>query len=838
MFAKKSRFVLLVLTYCPLAFAVGCNALSGGREGGNGDGDAAGQALPTDGEDQESIGCDVRFEPIREGDLWMINSDPDGGSDGWITVTGFGNVIEDIEVSSTSPGGAGCSTFEPEATLDFDGRSIRLEAHFADEGGGFYNSPNPDENNGATCSIELTGSISSCGNDFGLFPGGGFRMDIFAVHTEGRVTIGAEDFSLGALDLLVARAPEPSPCAAPALSLDGLGWSLANTNSLSLGFMASPPDDVFIDVSGIGAAIEFATVYSSAFYEDDFEAVASNEAEAPPLPPDLFSESAAIDCFAGFPDGSINFDGEMLSLTVELEGFSGGFGDQVSAESCTLDFQGTVVECGEYTDFFGFEGDAPQVLQIEGTGTYASGDQTGRFTTLYLTIHAPVSFNGSFDPAFIDLIECGEGHTRDPETSECQPATTRQGHVVIQVINNAEIDERLVDYLASSEGGDLDLTDQQRRSLRPRVRLPLLVTFTDGTFQTIEFITGTRSFIDPRFDASQFPDLGQNDRDNAVVLCGVASIELDPSKAIEVFTPVELTAFELNETTDLAGSGTAPFELRERISPQFRTLETDEVDAEGNVTLRKNIGIRDILAPVMDPGCGSVVAIVIDGVLSVPFLDDVSNSPSYDRNDEATVASIGGRYAFFASATGGTHSGAGAPVTPGPDAGFVLVRAVNGTDQVIEFIVTIEREVFAHDEQGDLVTHPERETVHLSTFADGQANELGVLFSCSKSPVTLLGLGETLSPTDAAVFVGGQGVGGAAGFGVPAGDLTPLRLDAGNFNCGDTVIYRATDSLGAADGVELQSFLLPGSEQPSVFGGPNTFVDLEEVLESQVRDSE
>jgi hypothetical protein len=73
---------------------------------------------------------------------------------------------------------------------------------------------------------------------------------------------------------------------------------------------------------------------------------------------------------------------------------------------------------------------------------------------------------------------------------------------------------------------------------------------------------------------------------------------------------------------------------------------------------------------------------------------------------------------------------------------------------------------------------------------------------------------------------------------VPAGDLNPLLLEVGNFNCGDTIIFRAFVSTGAVGGVALQSFLLPGSEQPSIFRGPNTFVNLEQFLESQVREDE
>jgi len=45
--------------------------------------------------------------------------------------------------------------------------------------------------------------------------------------------------------------------------------------------------------------------------------------------------------------------------------------------------------------------------------------------------------------------------------------------------------------------------------------------------------------------------------------------------------------------------------------------------------------------------CGSVVAVNISGVLSVPFLpQSIEGEPSYDIDDLQTAASIGGRYEF------------------------------------------------------------------------------------------------------------------------------------------------------------------------------------------------
>jgi hypothetical protein len=181
------------------------------------------------------------------------------------------------------------------------------------------------------------------------------------------------------------------------------------------------------------------------------------------------------------------------------------------------------------------------------------------------------------------------------------------------------------------------------------------------------------------------------------------------------------------------------------------------------------------------------------------------------------------------------------PVTPGPPAAFVLVRGLNETNQTVEFIVTIQRAVlvtddegnFQVDDQGNFITEPKRETVRLNTSATGLGTDVGVLFPCGESPVTIVGLGENLQPTDAAVFVGGEGAGGNTGFGVRAESLFPLRIDVGNFNCGDTIVFQAFASTGVAGGVALQTFLLPGSEQPSEFSGPSTFANYEEFLAAQ-----
>lgn len=202
--------------------------------------------------------------------------------------------------------------------------------------------------------------------------------------------------------------------------------------------------------------------------------------------------------------------------------------------------------------------------------------------------------------------------------------------------------------------------------------------------------------------------------------------------------------------------------------------------------------------------------------------------------------------AFFNPAFVNTFTGGEFPRTPGPGASFVLVRALNETGQTAEFIVTIERNSIQRDENGNplvddsgnVILVPQRETVQLNTSPAAPANDVGVLFSCLQEPINIVGLGANLLPTDAALFVGGAGAGGAQGFGISAGTVSPLVRQAGNFSCGDTIIFRAIRSAGVAGGVRIQSFLLPGFEQPEQFNGPSTFVNLERFLESQTREDE
>jgi hypothetical protein len=241
---------------------------------------------------------------------------------------------------------------------------------------------------------------------------------------------------------------------------------------------------------------------------------------------------------------------------------------------------------------------------------------------------------GALNSSFVDLLDpTGPGAF---STLENAP-----GHVIVAFVNNAEVDERLVTFLESAAGGNLMLTDAQKRALRPRVRFRAQIQFVDGQELLLEFVSGSQELVQPAFRDQLAVDLNKADVTNAVVVCDVAAVQI--VEPVEVFVPVELRTFQFVEPT--AGE---PGFFREsgRLPPGFRVLQVDDVDENLGTVLQRNIGIRDRPAPVFNPQCGTVIAFVLDGVLSVPFRDDLGSVPGFDVVDVANAARVGGRYEF------------------------------------------------------------------------------------------------------------------------------------------------------------------------------------------------
>lgn len=233
----------------------------------------------------------------------------------------------------------------------------------------------------------------------------------------------------------------------------------------------------------------------------------------------------------------------------------------------------------------------------------------------------------AFNPAFINLL--------DPTGSAgLSTIANSRGHVVITFANNADVDERVVAELVNA---GLELSE----AVKPRFRLRVRVTFADGSDQLIEFIDGSASLVDPTFNAQSEPDLNQNDLNTLVVVCDVARVEvIDP---IEVFVPLTWTVFDFVDPT---GLNPGFFRVSREETPRFVALQVDDVDEDLNTLLQRNVGLRDAPAPVNNPLCGSVVAITVNGVLSVPFFAQGGGGPGFDVLDARAAASLGGRYEF------------------------------------------------------------------------------------------------------------------------------------------------------------------------------------------------
>lgn len=257
---------------------------------------------------------------------------------------------------------------------------------------------------------------------------------------------------------------------------------------------------------------------------------------------------------------------------------------------------------------------------------------------LGLALLLSISGCSALNPAFVDLL--------DP-TGGSASVENAAGYVAITFINNADVDERLLNYLEADlpDGGGVDLTPYERRTLQPRIRFRVRVDFVNGGVNVFEFIDGSVKLVDTRFDATAEPDLIENELTNAIVVCDVLRVAIEGP--IEVFMPVAIAGYQFQEADDNRPATFVFTEFLEE-SLRFIPLEVDLVDQDGNIILQQNIGLRDVPVPVDGPRCGSVVSFTVTGTLAVPFLTTPifsSNDPSVRLDDQVALARVGGRFA-------------------------------------------------------------------------------------------------------------------------------------------------------------------------------------------------
>lgn len=247
---------------------------------------------------------------------------------------------------------------------------------------------------------------------------------------------------------------------------------------------------------------------------------------------------------------------------------------------------------------------------------------------------------GVFNPAFVDLLGSDVG-------AQFSTIDSPPGHVIVSFINNVEFDDRLINYLIDQ---GVAISSEDRRSIKPLIRMRVRVTFVDRDPTTgeqvtadFEFSSGSTEIVDPAFAQETKADRERAGLQNAVLLCDVAKVEILPLSSLEVFIPVEILEYELVNVTGAGGTQATDFEIRGRRDPRFRQLRLDDAD-DVEDGLQRNIDQRDFSSQAPFVVCGNAVSFVVSGSLSVPFLTGTDDNPSFDRADVNTEARIGGRY--------------------------------------------------------------------------------------------------------------------------------------------------------------------------------------------------
>ncbi len=174
------------------------------------------------------------------------------------------------------------------------------------------------------------------------------------------------------------------------------------------------------------------------------------------------------------------------------------------------------------------------------------------------------------------------------------------------------------------------------------------------------------------------------------------------------------------------------------------------------------------------------------------------------------------------------------PLVPQERTGFILVRGNNATtESAIEFLITVERQVASETIEG--AVDIETESVRLFAPAAARANDVGILIDC---PAYRIGLGENLDrpTTEPGIYVDAEAV-GVGGLGVPA-NVNPLSSDAGNFECGDTIIFQAIEAANTVGGVKVNAYVLKGDQFSEDIIGIDTFANARSLIEEQLLEDE
>ncbi|MFQ5489216.1 MAG: hypothetical protein ACE5GE_00730 [Phycisphaerae bacterium] len=264
-----------------------------------------------------------------------------------------------------------------------------------------------------------------------------------------------------------------------------------------------------------------------------------------------------------------------------------------------------------------------------------------------------------FNPEFVDVFDAtGAGTVGSVENAT--------GHVPIIFVNRLRYAPSLASFMRTLNeerrlsGIPEGVTDFN--SLRPRVRLRVRVTYENGNVIEHEFVDGDGVFeFEPREENEEDlgipitpvdPNLTENTLSRVVALCDVIRVEIVGN--VQVFVPVIVRTIRV-EVGDLAQQTRT---LVVTDNPQFRPILPDEVDENLNVTLLRNFGVREGPGPAENLTCGSMVGIVVSGVVTVPFTAPEDNPedsfiaqrdevPGFVDTDVPAQVSVPGRYEFL-----------------------------------------------------------------------------------------------------------------------------------------------------------------------------------------------
>ena len=264
-----------------------------------------------------------------------------------------------------------------------------------------------------------------------------------------------------------------------------------------------------------------------------------------------------------------------------------------------------------------------------------------------------------FNSAFVDILDAeGTGQNATIDNAE--------GHIPVIFVNKTRFSPQLARYLedlnAARRLSGADPTQTDLRDLRPRLRVRVRVTFENEAFLTFEFVDGDGIVeIDVRDtdvdtgapDLPQDPRLTENDLTRMVAACGVVGVEIEGDP--QVFLPVFTRTIRV-DVGDESGEQTRI--LVTTAPPGFMPVLPDEVDAEVNVTLLRNYGVREAPPTAANLRCGTMVGIAISGTVGVPFtapedepedefIEEHSEVPGFVDTDAQSQASMPGRFSFL-----------------------------------------------------------------------------------------------------------------------------------------------------------------------------------------------